>query len=79
MFQGLRTVIYGVADIAKVKQWYTEALGFGPYFDEPFYRGGVQAPACPWRERRQGGSGSRWWHLPRADVSEALCSSWRAR
>lgn len=39
MFQGLRTVIYGVADIDKAKQWYSEALGFGPYFDEPFYVG----------------------------------------
>lgn len=39
MFQGLRTVIYGVADIEKAKKWYTEALGFGPYFDEPFYVG----------------------------------------
>ena len=39
MFQGLRTVIYGVSDIDKAKHWYSEALGFGPYFDEPFYVG----------------------------------------
>jgi catechol 2,3-dioxygenase-like lactoylglutathione lyase family enzyme len=39
MIQGLRTVIYGVPDIEKAKQWYTEALGFGPYFDEPYYVG----------------------------------------
>lgn len=39
MFQGLRTVIYTVADIAAAKQWYTQALGFAPYFDEPFYVG----------------------------------------
>lgn len=39
MFQGLRTVIYGVSDIEKAKNWYREALGFAPYFDEPFYVG----------------------------------------
>ena len=39
MFQGLRTVIYGVTDIGKAKKWYIEVLGFGPYFDEPFYVG----------------------------------------
>jgi len=39
MLQGLRTVIYGVSDIEKGKKWYTEALGFEPYFDEPFYVG----------------------------------------
>lgn len=39
MFQGLRTVIYGVSDIEKAKTWYSEALGFAPYFDEPFYIG----------------------------------------
>jgi catechol 2,3-dioxygenase-like lactoylglutathione lyase family enzyme len=37
MFLGLRTVIYRVDDRAKA--WYTEVLGFGPYFDEPFYVG----------------------------------------
>lgn len=39
MFQGLRTVIYGVTDIKKAKTWYAAALGFKPYFDEPFYVG----------------------------------------
>ncbi|HVU12025.1 MAG TPA: VOC family protein [Phototrophicaceae bacterium] len=39
MFQGLRTVIYNPGDLAKAKAWYTEVLGFGPYFDEPFYVG----------------------------------------
>ena len=37
--QGLRTAIYKVPDINKAKAWYTQALGFGPYFDEPFYVG----------------------------------------
>jgi predicted enzyme related to lactoylglutathione lyase len=39
MFLGLRTAIYHVDDIERGKTWYTEVLGFGPYFDEPFYVG----------------------------------------
>lgn len=39
MFLGLRTVIYHVPDIDAAKKWYTALLGFGPYFDEPFYVG----------------------------------------
>ena len=39
MFLGLRTAIYHVDDIEKGKAWYTEVLGIGPYFDEPFYVG----------------------------------------
>lgn len=38
-FQGLRTVIYGVDDLAAAKAWYADALGTAPYFDEPFYVG----------------------------------------
>ena len=36
---GLRTAIYPVEDLDGAKGWYTEMLGFGPYFDEPFYVG----------------------------------------
>lgn len=39
MFKGLRTVIYKVDDIEKAKEWYSSALGFSPYFDQPFYVG----------------------------------------
>jgi predicted enzyme related to lactoylglutathione lyase len=39
MFLGLRTAIYYVDDVAKARDWYTSILGFGPYFDEPFYVG----------------------------------------
>src|SRR5688572_14764229 len=39
MFQGLRTVIYHVPDLAKAKEWYATAFGTPPYFDEPFYVG----------------------------------------
>jgi predicted enzyme related to lactoylglutathione lyase len=38
-FLGLRTVIHPVTDLAAATQWWTSLLGFGPYFDEPFYVG----------------------------------------
>lgn len=38
-FQGLRTAIYKVSDIAEATQWYTKVLGIEPYFNEPFYVG----------------------------------------
>lgn len=39
MLQGLRTVIYKVAELEKAKNWYSKILGVEPYFDEPFYVG----------------------------------------
>jgi predicted enzyme related to lactoylglutathione lyase len=36
---GLRTVIHPVDDLDAARRWWTELLGFGPYFDEPFYVG----------------------------------------
>ncbi len=39
MFQGLRTVVYGVDDIEKAKKWYSAILDIQPYFDQPFYVG----------------------------------------
>jgi predicted enzyme related to lactoylglutathione lyase len=39
MIQGLRTVLYHVSDLAEAKSWYSEVLGFEPYFDQPFYVG----------------------------------------
>jgi predicted enzyme related to lactoylglutathione lyase len=39
MVLGLRTVIYGVSDLSKAKEWYAAAFGVRPYFDEPFYVG----------------------------------------
>src|SRR5580658_10111801 len=37
--RGLRTIIYPTTDLDTDKSWWTEYLGFGPYFDEPFYVG----------------------------------------
>lgn len=39
MFLGLRTAAYHVSDIEKARDWYSSVLGFGPYFDQPFYVG----------------------------------------
>jgi catechol 2,3-dioxygenase-like lactoylglutathione lyase family enzyme len=39
MIQGLRSAIFKVNDLEEAKRWYTQLLGFGPYFDEPFYVG----------------------------------------
>jgi predicted enzyme related to lactoylglutathione lyase len=39
MLQGLRTVIYGVSDIAAAKNWYAKAVGCAPYYDQPYYVG----------------------------------------
>jgi catechol 2,3-dioxygenase-like lactoylglutathione lyase family enzyme len=39
MLLGLRTAIYSTPDLDAGKRWYTKALGFGPYFDQPFYVG----------------------------------------
>ena len=39
MLQGLRTVVHTVAALDRAKAWYTDMLGQGPYFDQPFYVG----------------------------------------
>ncbi len=36
---GLRTLIFDVADLALAKRFYTDVLGVAPYFDQPFYVG----------------------------------------
>jgi catechol 2,3-dioxygenase-like lactoylglutathione lyase family enzyme len=36
---GLRTLIHPVTDLDAAKAWWTDYLGFPPYFDEPFYVG----------------------------------------
>lgn len=39
IFLGLRTTIYKVSDLTRAKEWYSNVLGFKPYFDQPFYVG----------------------------------------
>lgn len=39
LFLGLRTAKYTARDLGAARDWYARVLGFGPYFDEPFYVG----------------------------------------
>jgi predicted enzyme related to lactoylglutathione lyase len=39
MIKGLRTVSYPVTDLARAKDWFTQAFGTAPYFDQPYYVG----------------------------------------
>lgn len=38
-FEGLRTVVYKVPDLAAATAWYSEVFGKKPYFNEAFYVG----------------------------------------
>jgi lactoylglutathione lyase len=38
-FLGLRTCIDSLSNLEEAKVWYSNILGFPPYFDEPFYVG----------------------------------------
>ncbi len=72
MFQGLRTVIYGVDDLEKAKAWYTAALGIAPYFDQQYYVGftigGYELGLDP--NASSGASGPlTYWGVANADVA----------
>jgi predicted enzyme related to lactoylglutathione lyase len=69
MFRGLRTVIYGVPDIAAAKEWYSKAFGTAPYFDEAFYVGfnigGFELGLDP-NSPSGGGGTTAYWGVPNA-------------
>ena len=75
MLQGLRTALYIVADLARAKAWYTDVLGFGPYFDEPFYVGfnvgGYELGLLPAEGDAAPGAGGTvvYWGVPDADAA----------
>ena len=74
MFQGLRTVIYRVPDLAKAKAWYTDAFGTKPYFDEPFYVGfeigGYELGLHPYEGGVQVGNNAvAYWGVPDIDAA----------
>jgi predicted enzyme related to lactoylglutathione lyase len=68
MLLGLRTAIYHVSDIEKGKRWYSDVLGFDPYFDEAFYVGfnvggyelGLQPDEAEATARRADGAVAYW-------------------
>jgi predicted enzyme related to lactoylglutathione lyase len=70
---GLRTVCYPAPDLAASKAWFTELLGFGPYFDEPFYVGyevgGYELSLSPAMEPADGPL--TYWGVPDCDAALA--------
>lgn len=77
MFLGLRTIIYPVADVERAKAWYTELLGHGPYFDQPYYVGftvgGFELALDPHGTASAPGQGGpiTYWGVPNADEAIA--------
>lgn len=69
---GLRSLIYAVNDIAKAKAWYTQVLGYEPYFDEPEYVGfnvgGFELGLWASSEQNQTGGALTYWGV--ADVDK---------
>ena len=79
VFLGLRTVIYGVTDIAEAKEWYTKALGTKPYFDEPFYVGfnigGFELGLDPNARSGAAGGPTAYWGVDNAEDAVAHIKS----
>lgn len=76
MLKGLRTVGYQVADLKAATRWYSELLGYGPYFDEPFYVGfdvgGYELGLQPAGDEAPAGVGGDTAYWGVADVPGAL-------
>ena len=76
-FLGLRTAIYTVAHLSAAKAWYTKVLGFGPYFDEPYYVGfnvaGYELGLIPDENAATGRTpaGVAYWGVPDAEAAWA--------
>ena len=76
MFLGLRTAAYAVEDLGAAKEWYSEVLGFGPYFDEPFYVGfnvgGYELGLLPLKGERPAGLGGATAYWGVEDIDAAM-------
>jgi len=76
-FHGLRTAVYFVDDLEKAKAWYSDVLGFKPYFDSPFYVGfsvgGFELGLHPRDEKYPGliGSTAAYWGVTNAQEAHA--------
>lgn len=74
-FLGLRTTIYQVPDLARARDWYADALGIEPYFDQPFYVGfnvgGFELGLHPasGAARPGPGGGLAYWGVPDIDAA----------
>ena len=73
--EGLRTVIYPAPDLDAAKTWWSRLLGFGPYFDEPFYVGfevaGYELGLLPTAPPSEGAL--TYWGVP--DVAAAVATA----
>ena len=73
-FLGLRTAIYRAPDIAAATAWYSDVLGFEPYFNQPFYVGynvgGYELGLQP-GERAEGDGVTVYWGVDDADAAMA--------
>jgi len=81
MLLGLRTAKYAAKDLAAAKSWYTKVLGFGPYFDQPFYVGfevgGYELGIVP--DDEPGDSGIAYWGVKNANEAFERLLSMGAR
>jgi len=79
--QGLRTVIYPAPDLDAAKSWWSKLLGFGPYFDEPFYVGfevgGYELGLLPTADPAEGAL--TYWGVPDAAAAVAAAEALGAR
>ena len=73
MLGGLRTLVYHVADLNQARAWYTQVLGFPPYFDQPFYVGfnvgGYELGLLPKEAEER--EPITYWGVPNADAALA--------
>ena len=71
MILGLATVVYQVRDLATAKEWYTNAFGVEPYFDEPYYVGfnirGYELGLTPDGAGVGPGGSIAYWRVPNID------------
>ncbi|MBT8142546.1 MAG: VOC family protein [Gammaproteobacteria bacterium] len=74
-FLGLRTVVYSVTDLHAAKQWYSDLLGYAPYFDEEFYVGfnvgGYELGLSPNETRSAPGGSIAYWGVKDAKAELA--------
>jgi catechol 2,3-dioxygenase-like lactoylglutathione lyase family enzyme len=72
---GLRTVIYAAPDLEAATAWWSDLLGAGPYFDQPFYVGfnvgGYELGLLPNADPAEGAL--TYWGV--ADVTAAVADS----
>jgi predicted enzyme related to lactoylglutathione lyase len=75
VFQGLRTVVYPVADLDAAKAWWSEVLGIEPYFDEPYYVGfsvnGYELALDPHGHAESGAGPVTYWGVADVEVVAA--------